>query len=155
MLRSAGLALILALGGLAAQPARAADVRHDLIGCWDYELSARDKQMMAVAPGSVADTTLCLLRNGTTTASAIVGGGQIDGHLLEMEGMDGSGRYYLSNGRLVLHGLYAFDSYGPLSCVVTFTSHDRFELSDCMDGFPDGSELSPAPPRSYLRQRKT
>ena len=154
MLRRLSLSLLLALSGFPVPPATAApDVRQKLIGCWTYELSADDKRYMAFAPGSIADTTLCLKRNGETTTSAIVAGGQIDGQLLELEGMDGRGHYYLSNGRLVLNGLYGFDSYGPLSCVVQFSSPDRFELTACIDGFPAGRELSPAPSRSYHRER--
>lgn len=136
----------------AAQPTMASDLRHDLVGCWHNQLSKADKAELAKIPGSVADSTLCLKRNGETTAVATVGGGQIGKVMFEIEGMDGAGHYYLSNGRLIVNGLYAFDSRGPLSCVARMPSPDELELTDCIDGF--FKELSAAPSRSYLRERK-
>jgi hypothetical protein len=146
------LALAAGVTLAAAQSAKAGDLRHDLVGCWDKQLSRGEKADLAKIPGSIADSMICFKRNGETTAQATVGGGQVGRMLFELEGVDGAGSYYFSNGRLIINGLYDFDTDGPLSCVAQMPSPDRLELTDCINGF--FKDFSIAPSRSYLREKK-
>ena len=136
-----------------APSAVAADLRHDILGCWSMEPSDETKRSLAEMPGSVSDVQLCFKRNGETRSDSVVGGGHADGMMFEMEGMSGAGRYYLSGQRVVIHGLFAFDSYGPLSCVIHFPSKDRLELTDCINGFLKGV-WQPDGPRTYARSEE-
>jgi len=134
-MRAGWIALIGLLAGLAASPAIAGDIRHDIIGCWDQAPSAEIQAYIKRYPGAISSATLCFKRNGETIMSSTVGGETIDGHPMGLEGMSDAARYAFSNGRLLVYGMYAFDSYGPLSCLPSSANKDELTLSDCISAF--------------------
>jgi len=123
------------LASLAANPAVAGDIRHDLIGCWDQQPSATAEAYLTRHPGAMSSVTLCFKRNGETEMSSTVGGETIGGRRTGLEGMSDTGRYAISNGRLLVYGMYAFDSYGPLSCLPAVSDRTELTLSDCISAF--------------------
>ena len=134
-MRAGWIALIGMLAGLAASPVTAGDIRHDLLGCWDQAPNTATQAYLKQHPGAISSVTLCFKRNGETIMSSVGGGETFDGHKMGLEGMSDTGRYAFSNGRLLVYGMYAFDAYGPLSCVPSFSSANELMLSDCINAF--------------------